>query len=121
MTSLERGERQPRIETLGPQVGLRQQPAEIRVALRSLRKQNQMTAIGEYDFGAGDRLQAERLRGMGERERAIDAVAVGERQCGIAEPVRFGEELVGWRGAVEKRISGVAVELGVHAVGRFGG
>src|SRR6266571_7460949 len=52
-------QRQPRVEPLGPEVRFREQAAEIRVALRSLGEQNQMAAIGECDFGAGDRLQTE--------------------------------------------------------------
>ncbi len=104
VTRFERGERQSRIEPLGAQVGLRQQATEIRVALRSLRKQHDMTAITECDFGAGDRLHAERLRGVRECERAVDAVAVGEGDGGVSEPMRFSEELVGWGGSIEKRI-----------------
>ena len=51
---------------------------------------------------------------MREGERTVDAVLVGERERGIAETVRLGEELVGRRGPVEERVCGMAVQLGVH-------
>ena len=114
MSRFEGRERQPRVETLGAEMRFGEQPAEIRVALCCFGKQNQMTAIGECDFRTGDCLQAEWLRGMCEREGAVDAVLVGERQGGIAQAVRFREELVGRGGAVEEGIGGVAVKFCVH-------
>jgi len=58
----------------------------------------------ERDFGARDRLDAERLRRVRELERAVDAVVVGERERFVAELGRPGGELLGLRGAVEERI-----------------
>jgi hypothetical protein len=60
--------------------------------------------VGESDLGAGDRPDAERLRRMCELERAVDTVVVGERKRLVAELRRAHRELLGQRGAVEKRI-----------------
>ncbi len=51
---------------------------------------------------------------MRECERAVDAVAVGEREGRIAVAMRFREKLIRRRGAIEERVGGVAVQLGVH-------
>src|SRR6266513_1272835 len=53
-----------------------------------------MRAVGESDFSSGDRLDA-------------------EREGGVAESMRLGEDLVERRRDVEKRICGVTMELGV--------
>src|SRR6266487_6279765 len=97
---------------------LGEQPAQIRVPLRCLGKQNEMAAVRERDFGTGDRLQVERFGGVRECERAVYAVAIRECQSWITEVVRCGEQRVRRRGAVEKRKCGVAVELGVHGRSR---
>src|SRR4029077_4815899 len=64
------------VESLGVEVRLGEEPAKICVPLRRLSEQNEMTAIGEGDLGTGDCLQAERLGGLREPERAVDAVAI---------------------------------------------
>ena len=87
-------ERQSRIEPLRAEVRGGEQAAEIRVALRCLGEQNQLAAIGQRDCGAGDRLNTEWLGRVRERERAVDAVAIGEREGGIAVAMRFGENLI---------------------------
>ena len=73
-----------------------------------------MGAAGERHLGAGDRPHAELLRGVGELERAVDAVVVGERERRVAELGGTGGELFRQRGAVEERVRRVAVELDVR-------
>lgn len=107
-----------RLEPVRAEVRLRQQAAEVRVPLRRFRQQNQLRAVRECDCGAGDRLDAEGLRRMRECERAIDPVAIGERDGGIPQPVRRGEDLVGRRGSVQEGERGVAMKL---RIGRAGG
>ena len=63
-----------------------------------------MAAIRERDLRTRDRLDAERLRGVGERQRAVDTVAVGEGQGRIVEAVRCGEQCVGRRRSVEEGV-----------------
>ena len=61
-----------------------------------------------------------RLRGVGELERAVDAVVIGEREGRIAELGGAGGELLRQRGPVEERVRRMAVELDVrHIVGRW--
>src|SRR2546423_4735496 len=110
----ERSARVSEIEPLRAEVRGSEQAAEIRVALRCLSEQNQLAAIGQRDRGAGDCLNTEWLGRVRERERAVDAVAIGEREGGIAVAMRFGENLIRRRGAVEEGIGGVAMQLGVH-------
>ncbi len=75
-------------------------------------------AIPERDLRAGDRPDAERLRSVRELERAVDAVVVGERERLVAELGRANRELLGQRGAVEERVGGVRVKLGICHWGR---
>ena len=63
-----------------------------------------MGAADERHLGAGDRPHADELRRVGELERAVDAVVVGERERLVAELGRAQRELLGVRGAVEERI-----------------
>ncbi len=96
MARLERTQREPGIEPVGAEVSLGEEPTEICVPSSRLGEQNEMTAIGERDLRASDRLDAKWTRGVRERERAVDAVSVCEREGGVAQTVCFGEELVGW-------------------------
>jgi hypothetical protein len=106
----QRLERQLRREGLrallrpGLRVRLGEQPAEVRVALRRLDEQGDMRAAGQRELGTGDRPDAERLRRVGELERAADAVVVGERERLVAEVRGPRGDLVGQRGAVEERV-----------------
>ena len=75
-----------------------------------------MGAACERDLGAGDRAQAEVLRGLGELERAVDAVVVGQRERVVAELGGPGGELLGQRGAVEERVRRVRVQLDVASL-----
>ena len=63
-----------------------------------------MRSTGERHLGAGDRPDAERLRRVGELERAVDAVVVGERERVVAELGGARGELLGQRGAVQERV-----------------
>ena len=72
-----------------------------------------MRPVRERHLGAGDRLETERLRRLRERHRAVQAIAIGEREGLIAELVRRHREVFGERRAVEEREGGVAVQLSV--------
>ena len=76
-------------------------------------QQRQVAAVVEGQLGAVDRPQPDRAGGVGELHRAVDAVVVGQRERAVAQLERGGGELLGQRGAVEERVGGVAVELGV--------
>ena len=80
----------------------REQPAEVRVALRRLHQQRDVGAALERHLRAGDRPHAERLRRVRELERAVDAVVVGERERLVAELRRPDHELLGLRRPVEE-------------------
>ena len=88
-----------------------QQPAEVRVAARRLDEQRHMRRVGERDFRAGDRTDAERLCRVGELERAVEAVVVGERQRLVAELRRANGQFFGQRCPVQKGIRRMSVEL----------
>ena len=70
-----------------------------------------MRIVGERHFRAGDRLEVERLRALGEGHRAVQTVAVGEGEGAVAEAVGGGGQVLGEGGAVEEREGRVAVEL----------
>ena len=97
---------------------LRDQPAQIRVSLRGLGEQDELRPVAQRDCRAGDRLDAKGLRGVRERERAVNAVAIGQREGRVPEAVCFGEELVRRCGSIQKRESRVAMKLcvGSHGV-----
>ena len=61
--------------------------------------------------------EAEELGGVGELERAADAVVIGERERLVAELGGQRGELLGPGGAVEERVRRVAVELDVAPAG----
>src|ERR1041385_3602372 len=114
-------ERQSRIEPFGAEMRGGEQAAEVGVSRGRLREQHDVAAIRQRDFSAGDCLDVERLGGSRELQGGVHAVAIGERERGITEPVCFGEELVWWRGAIQEGEGGVAMKLCVHGGGRLGG
>ena len=59
----------------------------------------------------GDRPDTGVLRGVGELERAVDAVVVGQRERRVAELGGLRDELLRMRRAVEERVRGMAVQL----------
>ena len=82
----------------------RQQPAEICVTGRRLDEQRDMRAARERDLGACDRAHAERLGGIGELERAVDPVVIGQRERVVAELGGPRGELFRLGGSVEERV-----------------
>jgi len=115
VVGFERCEIEPRVATVGlAEVRLCEEPAEVRIPTRRFGEQRHVRAVEQRHLGAGDRLDTELLRLLGERHRAIDAVVVGEGDARVPE-IRGGErELLGQRGAVEKRECRMAVKLRVH-------
>ena len=111
-----RGREQVALAPFDPRAGVRvgQDPAEVLVAAAGLAEERDVArSSSERDLGAGDRAQPEVLGGVGELERAVDAVVVGERERVVAELGRAGGELLGLRGAVEERVGRVRVQLDV--------
>ncbi len=92
----------------------RQEPAEVCVAARALHEQRHVGSVSQRHLRPGDRTDAERLRGVRELERPIDAVMVGESERLVAELGRPNRQLLGQRGAVQERVGGVRVKLGVR-------
>src|SRR5437899_12697482 len=95
-------------------MSLGNQPAEVRVPFRRLREQRHVGTVEQGQLCAGDRLETELFRFLRERHRAVQPVVVGERERGVAELRRGERKLLGARGVVEERESGVAVELDIH-------
>ena len=90
-----------------------EEAAEVRVAARTLDQKGQVRAVGEGDLGAGDGTDPDRSGRVGELERAVDTVVVGERERGIAELGGTDGELFGQRRPVEEAVGGVRVQLDV--------
>src|SRR3954447_3285006 len=130
-------ERLPVLSTgpAGSRMGLGQDPAEVRVSPARLDEQRHVEALkararalalalvrlcrglaGERQLGSRNGAYAEVLCGVGELERAVDAVVVGEGERRIPELGGAGGQLLGQRGAVEERVRRVAVELDVRHV-----
>ncbi len=86
-----------RILRLRPRVRVRrcEQPAEVRVAACVLNEERDVRAALERDLGAGDRTNAERLRGVRELERAVDPVVIGEGERLVPELGSAQRELLG--------------------------
>ena len=100
-------------------VGGRQELAEVAVPRAVLDQQRQvqpLAAILDRQLAAGDGLQPDAARDVGEDERAAQVVVVGERQRVQAELHRPLGELVGMRGPVQEREPRVAVQLGVRGL-----
>ena len=94
-------------------VRVREQPAEVRVALRGLDEQRDVRTALERDLGAGDRADAEVLRRVRELERAVDPVVVGQRERRVAELGRLRRQLLGLGCPVEERVGAVGMELDI--------
>ena len=112
---LEGGEVEPRVAPVGaPEMRRGEQAAEVGVAFGGFGEQRDVRAVGERHLGAGDRLEAEPLRLLRERHRAVQPVVIGERERREAQLGGRERELLGQRGAVQKRERGVTMQLGVH-------
>jgi hypothetical protein len=70
-------------------------------------------AAFEGDLGADDWTDLYGAAGLREADRAVEGVVIGERERREAKVTGALGELLGVRGAVEKRVIAVAVELGV--------
>ena len=107
------GRQQVALAALEPRAGVRvgEDPAEVLVAAPRLAEERDVAVVLERDLGAGDRAHAEVLGGVGELERAVDAVVVGERERVVAELGGARGELLGQRRAVEERVGRVRVQL----------
>ena len=109
--------------------------AQLRLGDRSGQPVVALDAAGEHQqvaaLGIGDALlrdgEPERQLGpvhgaqrrillgrLGEAHRAVEAVVVGDRQRGQAEPHRLLDERLGVARAVEEAVAAVAVQLGVR-------
>ena len=110
-----RGGQQVALPALGPGAGVRvgEDPAEVLVAAPALAEKRDVGVVLERDLRAGDRAQPEVLGGVGELERAVDAVVVGERERVVAELGGARGELLRQRRAVEERVRRVRVQLDV--------
>ena len=108
-------EQHPVLLALGPRSRMsgREDPAEVGVAAARLDEERHVRASVERHLRAGDRPHTGVLRGVGELERAVDAVVVGQRERLVAELGGPRDELLRMRRAVEERVRGVAVQLDV--------
>src|SRR5438067_3180646 len=121
MPGFERGKAEPRVAPVcTAEMRLCDQAAQIRVAFGRLSKQRHVSTVEQGQLRAGDGLQAELLRSLRERHRAVQSVVVGKGERGVAELRRGERQLLGEGSAVEKRKRGVAVELDVHKIADFG-
>jgi hypothetical protein len=120
---LEVRERDLRLAHLAPRrvacVGVRagEQAAQARPAGGVLHEQRDVPPDARPEFEVElrpvDRAQPQRAGRLRELHRAGDRVVVGQGERAMPLLERCGDELVGQRGAVEKREGGVAVELDV--------
>ena len=101
---VERGRQQDPLLRPRVRVCRGQQPAEVRVPLGGLDEQGHVRPAVQGHLGARDRPDADELRRVGELERAVDALVVGERERLVAELRRAQRQLLRVRGAVEERI-----------------
>ena len=115
---LQRGEIEPRVSSVfSAQVRLGDEAAEVGVPGGIFREQGDVRAIEQRQLGAGDRLEAELLGGLGESHRAVDAMMVGEPQGGITQSLGLEGEVLREGGAVQERECRMAMELDVHSDG----
>ena len=83
---------------------LRQQPAQVRVARRRLDEERDVATALERHLRARDRADTERLRCVGELERAVHPVVIRERKRLVPELRSPDYELFRLRRTVEERI-----------------
>jgi hypothetical protein len=95
------------------------EPAEVPVSLARFDEHGQPhhgrgSADRDRQFGPDDRLQTGTFRRKMEARRAVDAVAIEQRERRIAERGGAVDQRLGERRAVEKRKGGRRVQLDVH-------
>ena len=75
-----------------------------------------MGAIGQSQFGAGDRCDTSRPRGSRELHGAVEPVVIGDGQSPVAKVGGLTNDLL-WQGrAIEEGKRGVEMELDVRRV-----
>ena len=79
-----------------------------------------MGATLQRQLAAGDRAQPQRLRRMGELERAVETVVVGQREGLVAQLGGADDQLLGLRGPVQKGVGRMGMELDVGGRARTG-
>src|SRR6478672_3642486 len=89
----------------------REQAAEVAVAGLGLDQEGEVGAAGQGQLAAGDGAQAGVVGGMGELERAGQAVVVGQREGLVTEAGGGQGQLLGLGGAVQEGVAGVGVQL----------
>ncbi len=89
--------------------------AEVAVAVRVLHVDDDRRCVGERDPGPVDELQPHLPGGEVGLHRAVQPVAVGQREPGQPQGHRLEDELLGVRGPLEEGVVGAADQLGVHA------
>ena len=120
----QRVEGDDRLPLLSPgQMGLGDDPAEAGVALGIPGQHDQVGAVGvghpgtdmadarpgDGELGAEDGGQTEGPGRLGEADHTVEAVVVGQGQCGQTEPDGCGSQLLGVAGPVEEGEVGVGV------------
>src|SRR2546426_8544505 len=96
------------------ELGARDQPAEVLPALAILDQHGQPRAAGECQLAADERADARVDRGAMEARRAVDAVAVHERQRRHATPRRLRHQRLRLIRALEKRERRLRMQLDEH-------
>ncbi len=105
-------------------VGFGDQAAEVGVALRGLGEEGQMDRAGgpvvepvaQRQLDAGDRLETHGGTGLSKGHRAVQAIVVGDGERAVAQRGRPGRQLLRLGGAVQQRVAGVEVQLGIAGV-----
>ncbi len=107
-----------RLRRPGSCVRVREDPAKVRVAALALAEERDVRAAGERHLSTGDCAHPEALARVGELERPVDAVVVGQGEGVVAELRGARCELFRQRGAVEERVGRVGVQLDVGSGAR---
>ena len=94
-------------------MGDRDQPAQVGIARARGRQQREVAVVGQGDLAPGDRLDARIPRGVCERQRAAQAVVVGQGHGRIAGRRAGVGELFGRRDAIEEAERRMGVQLDV--------
>jgi hypothetical protein len=97
-------------------VGSGDEPAEIRVPRDGLRKEREMGAIGQGQFGAGDRGDASRPRSSCKLHSAVEPIVIGDGQSPVAQIGGLTNDLFRQRRAIEEGERGVEMELDISRV-----
>ena len=110
--------RRPRLALRAAGGGGGEQAAEVRVAGAVLDQQPERARVLDRDLGADERPHAGAPRGREEARRAVDAVAVGERERVVAERGGALDQVLRQRGAAQEAEGAAAAQLDVVGVPR---